>query len=76
MSAKVLAHLDSSQNLMLACDATSYSLGAVLAHTPNWEKAGLAYIFCIKKFHDYLFSHSFESSICQNQEMGLIFVLV
>jgi len=70
MSVKVLAHFDASQNLTLACDASSYGLGAVLVNKMDdgalrtlskaernysqLEKEGLACIIGIKKFHDYL----------------------
>jgi hypothetical protein len=82
-SAKFLVHFDSTQKLTLACDASGYGLGAVLAHKmpdgsekpigfashtltqsernySQLEKEGLACIFGIKKFHDYLLGHPFE----------------
>ena len=86
MSAKFLAHYDPSLKLTLACDASNYGLGAVLAHKmpdrserpigyasrtlskaernySQWKKEGLASIFGINKFHDYLFGSSYEYNL-------------
>lgn len=43
-SKKFLAHFDSSQKLMLACDASGYGLGVVLAHKmPDGSERPIGY---------------------------------
>ena len=74
----MLVHFDSSEQLLLACDASPKGLGAVLSHvmddgqerpiayasrtlTPaeqgysQLEKEGLAIVFGVKKFHNYIY---------------------
>ena len=81
-SSKVLAHFDPKLPIVLLCDASSYGIGAILAHKlPNGskrplgyisrtfssseanysqiEQEGLACVFGVKKFHTYLYGHTF-----------------
>ena len=81
-SASVLVHFDPKLPIKLAADASSYGLGAVLAHVmPDMterpiayasrslspternyaqvEKEGLALVFAVKKFHQYLYGRIF-----------------
>ena len=83
MSFDLLVHFDPKLDIVLACDASSYGVGAVLAHRmpdgserpvgyasrtlspaeknySQLEREGLACVFGIKRFHAYLFGHSFE----------------
>ncbi len=81
-SDRVLAHYDPSEELVLACDASPYGIGAVLSHKysnsqekpiafasrslgaaernySQLEKEGLAIVFAVKKFHQYLYGRRF-----------------
>ena len=81
-SAEVLVHYDPKKEVTLACDASPYSIGAVLSHKmpdgsdrligfvsrtlssaekkySQLEKVGLSCVFGAKKFHTYLYGHSF-----------------
>ena len=83
LSSELLVHFDPKLPIILACDASSYGVGAVLAHRmpdgterpigfasrtlnkaeKNYaqiEREGLACVFGVKRFHSYLFGHSFE----------------
>ena len=84
LSSQVRVHYSPEQELILACDAADYRLGAVLSHkfpdsqerpigyymysrtlTPagrkysQIEKEGLACVFAVKRFHNYLLGRSF-----------------
>ena len=79
----MLVYFDPTLPLILACDASPYGIGAVLAHRmpggqerpigfasrtltkseqncAQLEHEGLACVFGVRKFHAYLFGHSFH----------------
>ena len=81
-SETVLAHFDPDREIILACDASPYGVGAVISHVnqdgseqpiafasrtlspaeknySQLDKEGLAIIFGVKRFHQYLYGRLF-----------------
>ena len=74
LASDVLVHYDPKLELVLSCDASSYGVRAVLSYRmpdgterpvgfekkySQIEKEGLACVFGVKHFHNYLYGHHF-----------------
>ncbi|XP_041475767.1 uncharacterized protein K02A2.6-like [Lytechinus variegatus] len=93
-STRVLAHYNPEEQLILACDASPYGVGAVLAHRfsdatekpigfasrtlnvaerrySQLDKEGLAIVFGVKRFHQYLYGRKFEIITDHKPLLGL-----
>ena len=82
LKSQLLVHFNPNLEIVLACDASAYGVGAVLSHRmpdgqekpvgfvsrtltdaeKNYsqiEKEGLACVFGVQRFHDYVYGHTF-----------------
>lgn len=81
LKSQLLVHFNPNLEIVLACDTSTYGVGAMLSHwvpygqeklvgfvprTPtdaeNYsqiEKEGLACVFGVQRFHDYVYGHTF-----------------
>ena len=94
LSPNVLVHFDPTKEIVLACDASPYGVGAVLSHRmpdgserpigfasrtlsqaergySQLDKEGLAVIFGVKKFHQYIYGHKFSVITDHKPLLGL-----
>ena len=93
--AEFLVHYNPTKEVILACDASPYGIGAVLSHKMSdgsdrpigftsrtlssaekgysqIEKEGLSCVFGVKKFHNYLYGHSFTLITDHKPLLGLL----